>query len=110
MQAGDGLIVALARDAMTCIGIARAPCKSGMMRTRFSEPPMLLLKIDLCEACAETLREIQRERGRKALNSRAGSVLRNCATCRLQLPVFEGPRKLRFQFEQERVVSPHGAI
>jgi len=42
--------------------------------------------INLCQTCADTLKQIQRREGEAAMIKRSAEVLRGCAVCRLQLP------------------------
>jgi hypothetical protein len=49
----------------------------------------MMVKVLLCEACAEQLRAVVLERGEEAMGQAAGPILAQCSTCRPQLPAYK---------------------
>ena len=49
----------------------------------------MLIKVELCAACAEKLRVIVAERGEESMARAVGPIISKCATCRPQLPGYK---------------------
>lgn len=51
---------------------------------------MFVLKVELCDACANKLAAIMGRLGEEAMGIEAGSILQSCPECASKLPPTEG--------------------
>jgi hypothetical protein len=50
----------------------------------------MLLKVEICQVCADSLRKVLTERGKEAMCKVAGPILQACPTCGPKLPQCAG--------------------
>jgi hypothetical protein len=69
----------------------------------------MLVKIELCQQCAQQLRTVLAQRGEKAMAAVVGKVLQTCETCKQQFPMHAldelSPSLVRYVLLFEQVLA-----